>query len=55
MITEAVVTDAFAAIVSSPPGFRQFSWPRDDWMVVPKHGSGETPWFVPLECWGTAG
>ena len=33
MITEAVVTDASAAIVPPPPGFRQFSWPRDDWMV----------------------
>ena len=33
LVTEAVVPVASAAIVPPPPGFRQFSWPRDDWMV----------------------
>ena len=33
MVTEAVAMDASAAVVLPPPGFRQFSWPRDDWMV----------------------
>ena len=33
MITEAVVPDASVAIVLPTPGFRKFSWPREDWMV----------------------
>ena len=33
MITEDVATDMSAPIIPPPPGFSQFSWPREDWQV----------------------
>ena len=32
-IMTAVRLDTTAVIVPPPPGFRQFSWPHEDWMV----------------------
>ena len=33
IVMEAVTMDTSAAVVPPPPGYRQFLWPRDDWMV----------------------
>ena len=52
MVTEDMTTDMSAPIVPHPPGFRQFSWPRDDWQVggdsslftVDEELPGWSPW-----------
>ena len=33
MDTVCATTDTTAPIVPPPPGFRQFSWPREEWSV----------------------
>ena len=47
MAKEAVLTDASALVVPPPPGYREFSWPRDDWMVGSETSSGATEEVFP--------
>ena len=51
---EVMATDTPVSVVPPPPGFREFSWPLDDWMVGSDTCSGGLPWWVPLQGCGTA-
>ena len=55
---EAVATDTSAAVVPPPPGYREFSWLRDDWMVGSDLSSNTTvevfPGGSPPQDCGTA-
>ena len=52
MVNEDVATDVSTPIVPPPPGFYQFSWPREDWQVggdsslftVDEELPGWSPW-----------
>ena len=55
MVTEDVSTDVSAQFVPPPPGFCQFSWPREDWQVGRDSSLFTVDELVPLAFWGTAG
>ena len=52
----SATTDVPIAVVRPPPGFRQFSWPREEWGPDgdPSLFSKGAPWLVSLGIWGTA-